>query len=275
MREAAVGFQCGSCVAAGAKSTRQARGPYGGTRSTNPALTSIALVIANVGVFLALLTTGRSGGWLFDKLVLIPLGRCEIDAQAGYIYPGLGEQACQVTGGTSWVDGVASGSYWQLLTSAFSHIEIWHIGFNMLALWILGPQLEVVLGRARFLALYFGSALAGSAAVLWLAEPYGATLGASGAVFGLMGALLVVAHKVGGQYQQVLVWIGINVAITVVGRGFISWQGHLGGLVAGVLIAAVVVYAPAGARRTLWQAVGLGLIALVILALTATRILTL
>ena len=72
----------------------------------------------------------------------------------------------------------------------FTHVQIIHIGFNMLALWVLGPQLELAVGRARFLALYFLSGLAGSALVYWAAPEYiGATIGASGAVFGLMGAL--------------------------------------------------------------------------------------
>ena len=97
---------------------------------------------------------------------------------------------------------MSDGAYWQLVTSAFTHVEVWHIGFNMLALWVLGPQLELALGRARFLALYFLSALAGSALVYWLGGTTTATLGASGAVFGLMGALLVLALKVGGNVRR-------------------------------------------------------------------------
>ena len=87
--------------------------------------------------------------------------------------------------------GVADGAYWQLVTSMFTHVQVVHIGFNMLALWVLGPQLELVVGRARFLALYFLSGLAGSALIYWAGPEYtlGGTIGASGAVFGLMGAL--------------------------------------------------------------------------------------
>ena len=125
----------------------------------------------------------------------------------------------------------------------FTHVEVWHIGFNMLALWFLGPQLEAVLGRTRFLALYFVSLLAGSALVYWLAAEDSATLGASGAIFGLIGALLVVAYKVGGDVRGLMVWLGLNVVITFLFPN-VSWQGHLGGFVGGVLVGAVLVYAP-------------------------------
>ena len=157
------------------------------------------------------------------------------------------------TAGT-FLPGVADGAYWQLLTSAFTQVEIWHIGFNMLALWVLGPQLELAIGRARFIALYLLSALAGSALVYWSSFEYGLTLGASGAVFGLMGALLVVAYKVKADVQQILIWIGINAVLTFTFSG-ISWQGHLGGFLGGVVIAAILVYAPRQ-RRTQVQVAG-------------------
>lgn len=273
MHEAAVGFQCPSCVAEGARTTRSGRTAYGGKRSANPSLTSLVLIGLNAAVFLVLLATGRTSSVLFDKLVLIPQGRCHPPGDPTMVYPDAGRQEC-LAAGADWVGGVASGAWWQPVTSAFTHVEIWHIGFNMLALWILGPQLEAVLGRARFLAVYAVSGLAGSAAVMWLSDPLSGTLGASGAVFGLMGALLVVAHKVGGNYQPILVWIGINVAITVVGSSFISWQGHFGGLVAGLASAAVVVHAPRQ-RRGAWQAGGLGALAVLVLLATVSRALLL
>ncbi len=154
---------------------------------------------------------------------------------------------CDAIGGT-FCPGVVDGAYWQLLTSAFTHLEIWHIGFNMLALWVLGPQLELAIGRTRFIALYLLSALAGSALVYWASAEYGTTLGASGAVFGLMGALLVIAYKVKADVQQILIWIGINAVLTFTISN-ISWQGHLGGFLGGAAIAAILVYAPRQ-RRT-------------------------
>jgi membrane associated rhomboid family serine protease len=100
------------------------------------------------------------------------------------------------------------------------------------------------------------------------------TLGASGAVFGLMGALLVIAVKVKANPQQILMWIGLNFVITVVFPG-ISWQGHLGGFLGGGLIALVLVYAPR-VRRTAWQSAGLGAlaVALVVAAVLRTAALT-
>lgn len=270
MRDAAVGFQCVSCVSEGAKQTRSARTPYGGPRSANPAATSVVLIGINAAVWLFIMATGGARSIWVDRLSLMPTGSCRTADGQGW-YPDLGESACGRVGDAIWVPGVADGAWWQLMTSAFTHVEIWHIGFNMLALWILGPQLEAVIGRARFLVLYLGSALAGSVAVLWLSAEQGSTLGASGAIFGLMAGLLVVALKVGGNVSQLLVWIGINVAITVAGASFISWQGHLGGFVGGLLIATVLVYAPRG-RRTAVQIVGLAAIGMVLVVAVVTRV---
>lgn len=271
MRDAAVGFQCPSCVSEGAKQTRTGRTAYGGMRSANPALTSLLLIASNVAVWLAILATGWRSSDLIRTLALTPLGTCASD-QGGY-YPNItNEQNCQFYASTDghWVAGVADGAYWQFITSAFTHVDIWHIAFNMLALWVLGPQLELAIGRARFLALYLLSALAGSTMVYWLASESGSTLGASGAVFGLMGALLVIAFKVGGDVRNILTWIGINAVITVVGSAFISWQAHLGGLLGGMAIAAVIAYAPR-TRRTQVQVLGLVGITAVLAVLIALR----
>lgn len=271
MRDAAVGFQCPSCVSEGAKQTRSGRTAYGGARPGNPALTSMALIATNVAVWLAIVATGWQSSDLIRRLALVPLGTCASE-QGGY-YPNLTSEAlCQrfAQGDGTWVPGVADGAYWQLITSAFTHVDIWHIGFNMLALWVLGPQLELAIGRVRFVALYLLSALAGSTMVYWLAAESGATLGASGATFGLMGALLVIVFKVGGDVRTILTWLGINVVITVLGSQFISWQAHLGGLLCGMAIAAVLVYSPRP-RRTLLQTLGLGAITVLLALLIALR----
>jgi len=236
MRAASVGFHCPECVREGAKATRSGRTAYGGARSKNPALTSQVLVAINVAVFLLIQVTGGSQSpWLY-RLALLPARGVALIGGAPTVF-----------------DGVAEGAVWQLLTSAFTHVDLWHIGFNMVALWVLGPQLEVVLGRTRFLAVYFLSALSGSVCVYWLSGISTPTIGASGAIFGLMGALFVVAFKVGGNVQQLLMWIGINFVFTLLGRSFISWQGHLGGFIGGLLLAAAFVYAPK-AHRSAWQA---------------------
>lgn len=269
MRDAAVGFQCPECVAAGAKQTRQARTAYGGLRSGNPALTSMVLIGLNVAVWLSVVSTGGGSSPLLDRLALLGAGRCE--AGRGMVFPNADTAgACNSLLG-AWIPGVTDGALWQVMTSAFTHVEIWHLGFNMLVLWFLGPQLETALGRVRFLALYLLSALAGSVAVLWLAPEQTQTIGASGAMFGLMGALLVVAFKVGGNVSQIGGWLLINAVLTFTFPN-ISWQGHLGGFLGGVLIAGILAYAPRQ-RRSLWQTSGLALLGILLVAAIAVRVL--
>jgi membrane associated rhomboid family serine protease len=251
MRTAAVGFHCPDCVSEGAKSVRTARTAYGGTRSANPALTSQVLIALNVAVYLVVAATGGASAW-FYRLALIPQG-----ANA------------RIDGVDSFVPGVTDGSYWQLATSAFTHLSLFHIGFNMLALWVLGPQLEMVLGRVRFLAVYLVSALSGSVFVYWLTATNVPTIGASGAIYGLLGALLVVAYKVRANVNQLLFWIGLNFLITFTAP-FISWQGHLGGFVGGVVLASVIVYAPKQGRAR-WQLAGIAAYTLLLLAAIVGR----
>jgi membrane associated rhomboid family serine protease len=131
--------------------------------------------------------------------------------------------------------------------------------------------LEAAIGRTRFLLLYFVSGLAASATVMWLSGPTSQTLGASGAIFGLMGALIVVALKVRGDVRSILTWVGINVVITIVFASFISWQGHLGGFVTGLLLGAVIVHAPRE-RRALWQGAGIAVICVLAVVAVMTRI---
>ena len=257
MRDAAVGFHCPSCVAEGSKSTRQARAPYGGTRSGNPALTSYALIGINVAVWLAVLGTGWSESRLVTRLALVPRGICESLAQPGSFYRTGTEVGCDSVGRDGrWVPGVADGAYWELITSAFMHVQPWHIASNMLALYLFGPQLEAILGRARFLVVYLVSGLTGSAVVFWLAAPDGYTLGASGAIFGLLGAVLVLVRKTGGDVRSVLALLAINVVLTFAIPN-ISWQGHLGGFLGGLVVTGVLVYAPRE-RRTLVQSLAVG-----------------
>jgi membrane associated rhomboid family serine protease len=269
MRDAAVGFQCPGCVAEGAKATRSGRTAYGGIRPGNPGLTSLVLIVVNAAVWLLLSATGRYASDLYAKLALLPEGRCVPPESPDQYFPGIpSERVCDLQG-QEWVPGVADGAWWQLLTSAFTHIELWHIGFNMLALWILAPQLELAVGRARFLALYLLSALAGSTLVYWLADPQGSTLGASGAVFGLMGALLVLAVKVRGDVRGILTWVGLNALITVLVPN-ISWQGHLGGFLGGLVICVALVYAPRR-HRTFWQVAGMVAVGLALLGAIMAR----
>ena len=260
MRDAAVGFQCPTCVAEGARSTRQGRAPYGGTRSANPALTSLVLVGLNVAVWLAITATGGRASTLLDRFGLVVGERCDPVGQAGY-YPQVpSEELCTTQVNGSWVTGVADGAWWQLLTSAFTHVEIWHIAVNMLALWFLGPQLEAVLGRARFLALYLISAFAGSVTVFWFAGEITPTLGASGAIFGLFGILLAAGrlhHPVDRQSRALVGQLGmlilINLAFGFASGGSIDNAAHIGGLVSGLWLGALIVPNGVPTLSSLWD----------------------
>jgi membrane associated rhomboid family serine protease len=144
---------------------------------------------------------------------------------------------------------------WRFVTAAFLHsTQIFHVALNMYALWIVGPYLENLLGRARFISLYLLSAIGGHVAVVLLADPMSAswftgTVGASGAVFGLFGAIFVVMRRMGQEARGMLVIIGLNLVVGFVVPN-ISWQGHLGGLVTGAVLGAAYAFAPRE-RRTL------------------------
>lgn len=237
MRSASVGFQCPSCVKEGAKGSRVGRLPYGGLPSANAALTSIVLIAMNVAVWVSIQADGGASSALADRLGIIP--------DFGFRFTP-GDTTPTI------VDGVASGAWWQVITSVFTHISPLHLAVNMLALYFIGPPLEQVLGRVRFLALYVVSGITGSAGVMLFSEQNGVTVGASGAIFGLLGALAVITYKVGGDWRNVLTWIGLNLLLTFTLNN-ISWQGHIGGLIGGTLIAAAFVYAPRGKSRALVQ----------------------
>jgi len=254
MHSAAVGFQCPNCVKEGARTTRSGRLPYGGSPSANPALTSIGLIAINIAVWLSIRADHSGTTGLVDRLALLPQDSVRLAPD----------------GSREVVEGVSGGAFWQVATSVFSHVEVWHIAFNMLALYFLGPQLESILGRARFLAVYLLSGLAGSTAVMWLSHENGQTLGASGAIFGLMGALLVVGLKVRANVQQLVFWIGLNVVFTVTASSYVSWQGHFGGLLGGALLAGLIVYAPRRSRVAL-QWAGIAAFAVTCVVLIAVR----
>jgi membrane associated rhomboid family serine protease len=116
---------------------------------------------------------------------------------------------------------------------------IFHILLNMYTLWIFGRLLEPMLGRIRFLALYLISGLAGSVGVVVFAAPNAQVLGASGAIFGLMGAFVVIQRRLGGNMTQLYILLAINLAIGFIPGANISWQAHLGGLIGGALVGLV------------------------------------
>jgi membrane associated rhomboid family serine protease len=190
------------------------RASYAGTG----ALVTKALIGINVLVYLGELAQGAgtsaSSGSIYENGVLIG---------GPAVFPG-----------GHLVSGVAGGEWWRLITSAFLHYGPFHLGMNMLALWWFGAPLEQALGRGRFLLLYLVSGLAGSAGAL-IDKPLSPTVGASGAIFGILGAMLVLewqrSHVIGGS---VLPIIAINLVFTFT-ISSISIGGHIGGLVGGAL----------------------------------------
>lgn len=156
---------------------------------------------------------------------------------------------------------VAGGQYYRLLTSAFMHYGIVHILFNMWALYVLGPPLEQYLGRLRFGALYFLSALGGSVVVYLFSPLNAATAGASGAIFGLFGATLVAAKRLNLDVRWLVGLIVVNLVITFTVPG-ISWQGHVGGLVTGALVTVAYLNAPRAQRSLVQAGFSVGLLAL-------------
>ncbi|WP_261986535.1 rhomboid family intramembrane serine protease [Actinomadura sp. HBU206391] len=205
MRVASVGHQCVECVKEGNRAVRAPRTVFGGRVSTTPVVT-YTLIAVNVVVF-----------FLQDSAV---------EARYGLLPP-----------------AVADGQYERLLTSAFLHYGIVHLLFNMWALYMVGQPLEMWLGRLRFAVLYVLSALGGSVCALLFASLNTNTAGASGAVFGLFAAIFVVARRMRFDARGIAVVIGLNLLITFTIPG-ISWQGHLGGLVTGAVLAFAYAYAP-------------------------------
>ncbi|MFJ2706035.1 rhomboid family intramembrane serine protease [Streptomyces sp. NPDC087428] len=253
MVNASVGFQCPDCVRQGSgtghsPAASRPRTLAGGSVAADPRLITKILLGINVAMFLAVLANSA----LVDDLVL--LGR------ANFYYGGPPE-------------GIAEGQWYRLVTSMFLHQEVWHIAFNMLGLWWLGGPLEAALGRARYLALYLLSGLAGSALTYWLAEPNQPSLGASGAIFGLLGATAVLMRRLNYDMRPVFALLALNLIITFNPWGGIAWQAHVGGLIAGTLIAIGMVHAPRE-RRNLVQygtcAVALVVVVLIVVLRTAS-----
>ncbi|MDA7760958.1 rhomboid family intramembrane serine protease [Aquiluna sp.] len=163
---------------------------------------------------------------------------------------------------------------WRMLTAGFVHD--WsgplHILLNSYAIWIFGRILEPLLGPVRFLAMYLTSIVGGSVAVMWLSDPQVPVVGASGALFGLMGAYFIVVRSRGGNATQIFTLIAINFGLGLFVSG-ISWEGHLGGLVTGLAIAGI--YSQTRAReKRLQQIFGVFLVWGVLYGLTMLKIST-
>ena len=246
MIDASVGFQCPECVREGNQGVRRARTVFGGRLSSDPGYVTKTLIGINIAVFLAQMVLGQEVDRRFWLL-----------AGPGFD-PVLGQSV-----------GVADGELYRLITAAFLHGGFLHIALNMYALFLFGPPLEAALGRVRFTALYLISAVGGNAVSYAFSNPGQPSLGASGAVFGLLGAFLVVNRKLRRDTSGVLVLLAIILAFGFIARN-IDWRAHLGGLIAGVLCAAALVYAPPK-WRSLVQGLGLAVVLLAVVAVVAGR----
>lgn len=233
-------MQCVDCVAEGRKTVRTGRTIFGGTVTDGRPTLTFGIIGVTALVYVLQMASPQVIYWL------------------------------------GFAPSVSAAEPWRFLTTALVHGGVMHIAFNMYALYIIGQFLEPALGRARFAALYVIGALGGSVAILLLAAPLGEwnrlTVGASGAVFALFGALLVLQRRLGVSNNGLYILLAINAAISFIVPN-ISWQGHLGGFLTGVLVGLVFskLTVPGGPGRPAdfsrhWPALGALAAVLVLLA---------
>jgi membrane associated rhomboid family serine protease len=244
LRSAAVGQQCVECVRQGNRGSRQAVGMFGGRVSGTPVVTYTLIALNVVGYLIEL---ANSKAIYYGQLI-------------GLAYdPHLHEPV-----------GVALGDWYRLFTSAFQHeppgggFGIFHILFNMYALYVVGPALERLLGRARFLAVYLVSALGGAVLFYILAPVNAGAIGASGAVFGLFGAWFVLSKRLRLDARMIVGLIVLNLIISFTVTS-IAWQDHVGGLVCGAALTAAYAYAPRQNRTLIQAGATVAILALIVL----------
>lgn len=212
MIQTPVGFRCPEC---GQEKTRVVSGPAAVSNTGNYPAT-IALIAVNVVAFLISIGTGSGG--------LSSVGGSMVNdfGLLGY--------------------SVADGEYYRLITGGFLHAGFMHLAFNMFALYFLGKVLEPSIGTVRFVIIYFSCLLAGSFGAILLSGSDVVTVGASGAVFGIFGAVFVIARGRGlnDMARDVGIILAINLALTFTISG-ISIGGHLGGVIAGAICGLVII----------------------------------
>ncbi|KIH98974.1 protease [Streptomonospora alba] len=213
--DAPVGQHCPECVAEGNRNMRRSRTVFGGRIASRPTVTWVLLALIGAGFIAQLALPGQ-----------------RLAADFGMY----GEAT------------VFGGQWYRLITSAFLHGGMMHLLFNGFALYIIGQQVETALGHARYTALWVLSALGGSVLSLLLA-PTTLSVGASGAIFGLFGAIFVIGRKLRIDIRFIVGLLVVNLLITFLVPN-IAWAGHLGGLAVGLLLGAAYAYLPLGERRT-------------------------
>jgi membrane associated rhomboid family serine protease len=241
-RPAPVGVQCVDCVRAQARGSRRARTAFGGLASQGRPVVTLVIMAICVGLFLLQWGTGD-----------------------------------QVTQKLDFFPPLAIAEPYRFLTSAFLHSTsfLLHIVFNMYALWMVGPYLESLLGHAQYAALYLLSAVGGSVGFFLLVSPddpqaWGtAAVGASGAVFGLFGALFVVNRRLGRSVGGIIAVLVVNAVLGFVPG--IAWQAHAGGLVTGAVTATVLAYLPRRQAVVRWAGMAAIALALVVVVVARTQ----
>ncbi|NIL76179.1 rhomboid family intramembrane serine protease [Rhodococcus sp. B10] len=247
LRPAAVGQHCVDCIQAANRSAAPVRTVVGAPASSRYGLVTYIIMGLNV---LAFAVTAAQSGSLMENT------RGSALFQEWALYAPL----------------VATGDVQRVIGSGFLHYGPIHLLVNMFALYIIGRDLEAILGKARYVAVYVVSLLGGSASVLVLESPGAVTVGASGAIFGLLGAQAVVLLRLKRSPTPVLVIIGLNIVISISIPGISLW-GHMGGLVAGAAATAAVVFLPSRTRSPKVAWAGVAAVAVVALAIIAVRIL--
>lgn len=253
LREASVGYQCVDCVAEGNKTVRPARNTGGARTGSGARGLLVVPVLIGINVLVFAITALQAGSIVENQ-------RSDLFIH-GTLIPG----------------SVAAGEFWRLVISGFLHFGNYggygpvHLVFNMFALWVIGRDLEVALGRARFLVVYLLALLGGSTAVMLFGDPMGSVAGASGAIYGLFGGIAVVVFRAKLNPTPVLMLLGVNIFLSVALPG-ISLLGHLGGLVVGALTTAVLVYAPRQnlVRFQMAACAGITVLLIVLMAVSAS-----
>ncbi len=241
MTFAPVGIRCPDHANIGAVKSSPARTIQSMRRTTRSVAAPATMALIAINVVVYIITAAQGGG------INLPGGKLFSD----WALQGL---------------AVSDGDWWRLVTAMFLHGSMLHLAFNMLALFWLGTIVEQALGTPRFLLVYFVSGLAGSAGALWFSSAFAVTVGASGAIFGLIGALLILEYlSTGSLMGQAMVLILVNLALTFAVPN-ISIGGHLGGLAGGIIATYALMRYPTPPRRTLGLivAVGVGVVSVAI-----------
>ncbi|GAA2126398.1 rhomboid family intramembrane serine protease [Glycomyces algeriensis] len=262
--DAPVGFQCPDCVAAGRRTMRQTRNSFGGgARAGTTGTVTKVLIGANVVAFILTVLSAGVGAIVSPGATEMHLAFAEIGLGFSQFGAPVPEIPVSLFGVDFISPTVSAGGYYRMVTAMFLHFGIIHLLFNMVVLWMLGRVLERDLGPARYLTAYMLSGLAGSVAV-YLFSFGTTTAGASGAVYGLFGLMIMVNRKLRRDNQGIYVLLGLNLVMTVMFQ--FSFAGHVGGLIGGLICGAILTFTPRKQRALHW--VGFALFLVVLAAIT-------